>query len=297
MVSLLFVFALRRLIRRVAVIHGAECLIVHEFGDGRVVAAYRAIFVAANFECVEVHLQGVVHQQATDEWIPLSEYEFDNFCGLHEANCAGQYAQHACFVSRWCQVCRGGRGIEAAVARPFSVARVHRDLTFKAEDAAIHDGFFEEDTRVVDEVARWEIVASVDDDIVFGEDVHDVVGCEIVGVWHHITAGVDFFEGFVSRDGFETPQVRCAVQYLALQVGDIDNVGIDNSECPNASRGEIESGWAAQSARANEEHFGVEEFALSAFSHFGDEEVTGVALYFGFVERAVLVDVETGVFP
>ena len=48
------------------------------------VAAYRAIFVAANFECVEVHLQGVVHQQATDEWIPLTEYEFDYFCGLHE---------------------------------------------------------------------------------------------------------------------------------------------------------------------------------------------------------------------
>lgn len=88
-VSPLCVFALRRLVRRVAVIHGAECLIVHEFGDGRVVAAYRAIFVAANFECVEVHLQGVVHQQATDEWIPLTEYEFDNFCGLHEANCAG----------------------------------------------------------------------------------------------------------------------------------------------------------------------------------------------------------------
>ena len=60
-----------------------------------------AICVAANFECVEVHLQGVVHQQATDEWIPLTEYEFDNFCGLHEANCAGQNTQHARFVSRW----------------------------------------------------------------------------------------------------------------------------------------------------------------------------------------------------
>lgn len=142
MVSPLCVFVLRRSIRRVAVIHGAECLIVHEFGDGRVVATYRAIFVAANFECVEVHLQGVVHQQTTDEWIPLTEYEFDNFCGLHEANCAGQNTQHACFVSRRCQVCRRWRGIEAAVARPLAVARVHRDLTFKAEDAAIHDGFF-----------------------------------------------------------------------------------------------------------------------------------------------------------
>ena len=211
-----FCVALRRLIRRVAVIHGAECLIVHEFGDGWVVAAYRAICVAANFECVEVHLQGVVHQQATDEWIPLTEYEFDNFCGLHEANCAGQNTQHARFVSRRCQVCRRWRGIEAAVARPLAVARVHRDLTFKAEDAAIHDGFFEEDTRVVDQIARWEVVASVDDDIVLGEDVHDVVGCEIIGVWHHIAAGVDFFEGFVRRDGFEAAQVRCAVQDLAL---------------------------------------------------------------------------------
>lgn len=211
MVSPLFVFALRRLIRRVAVIHGAECLIVHEFGDGRVVATYRAIFVAANFECVEVHLQGVVHQQAADERISLSEYEFDNFCGLHEANCAGQYTQHARFVSRRCQVCWRWRGVEAAVARPLAVARVHCDLTFKAEDAAIYDGFFEEDTRIVDQIARWEVVASVDDDIVFGENVHDVVGCEIIGVWHHIAAGVDFFEGFVRRDGFETTQVRCAV--------------------------------------------------------------------------------------
>ena len=130
----------------------------------------------------------------------------------------------------------------------------------------------------------------------WGRSVHDVVGCEIVGVWHHIAAGVDFFEGLVRRDGFEAPQVRCAVQDLALQVGDIDDVGIDDSQCSNASRGEIKAGWAAQSARADEEYFGVEEFALSAFSHFGDEEVTGVALYFGFVERAVAVNGEAGVF-
>ena len=82
-----------------------------------------------------------------------------------------------------------------------------------------------------------------------------------------------------------------------MQVGDIDYVGIDNSQGSYASGCQIKSGWAAQSACADEQDFGVEEFALSAFSHFGDEEVTGVALYFGFVERAVAVNGETGILP
>ena len=279
------------------VIHRAEGLIIYQFRDRGIVAADWAGRVAADFERVEVHLQGVVHQQATDERVALTENEFDDFSGLHEANRAGQNAQHACFVSRRRQICRRRRGVQASVARPLVVARIDRDLALESENAAIHDGLFQEHARVVDQISRWEIVASIDDNVVFRKNVHDVVGREVVRVRHHLATGVDLFEGLVRRDGFETAQVGRAVQDLALQVGDVDHVGIDNAERPNARRGQIQARRATQSAGADEQHTRVEQFALSAFPHFGNEQMAGEPLHFGLVERAVAVEVQPGGLP
>ena len=93
------------LISRFAVIHRAEGLIVNELGDGGMVSAHRAGWIATNFEGVEVHLQGIIHQQAADERSTLAENQFYNFSGLDQANRAGQNTQHTRFVSRRCQVC------------------------------------------------------------------------------------------------------------------------------------------------------------------------------------------------
>ena len=81
------------------VVDRAECLVVDQLGDAGVVAAHRAGWVAADFEGAETHAQGVVHQQFADEGFALTEDQFDGFSGLDQANGAGQYAQHTCFVS------------------------------------------------------------------------------------------------------------------------------------------------------------------------------------------------------
>jgi hypothetical protein len=47
-----------------------------------------------------------------------------------------------------------------------------------------------------------------------------------------------------------------AVEDLALEVGEVDLVGVGESEAPDASGGEIEGGGAAKAARANDQSMG-----------------------------------------
>ncbi len=64
---------------------------------------------------------------------------------------------------------------------------------------------------------------------------------------------------------------------LAVEVGEVNGIGIDESDFSDASGGEVDGGGGAETAGSDDEDGGVFEAELSLRSDFGNDEVTGVA--------------------
>src|SRR5512133_897472 len=91
-------------------------------------------------------------------------------------------------------------------------------LAFKLENRAIHVWLREQHRRVVREVASWEVVRSVEDDVKPGKDVHDVCGGKPLLKNADVQVRIEPQEGFARGVGFWTAEVGRAVQHLALQI-------------------------------------------------------------------------------
>jgi hypothetical protein len=67
----------------------AELFVVHQFRDGRVLTADRALRITPNTYFAETHGQRIVHQQAADEGFAFANDKFDGFRSLNHANDPG----------------------------------------------------------------------------------------------------------------------------------------------------------------------------------------------------------------
>ena len=65
---------------------------------------------------------------------------------------------------------------------------------------------------------------------------------------------------------------------LALQVGDVDDVEVDDADGAHAGRREVEHRRRAEAAGADEEHAGVQQPGLAVRADLRDEQVARVAL-------------------
>jgi hypothetical protein len=68
------------------------------------------------------------------------------------------------------------------------------------------------------------------------------------------------------------------VDDLALQVGEVDDVVVDDAERPHARRGEVERGRRAEAAGAQQQHLRVEQLGLALGPDLGEQDVAPVAL-------------------
>ena len=68
--------------------------------------------------------------------------------------------------------------------------------------------------------------------------------------------GIDALDGFFGRLGFGPADVFGAVNDLALEVGEIDRIEIQDAELANAGGGEIHGDGRAESASADAENAG-----------------------------------------
>jgi hypothetical protein len=76
------------------------------------------------------------------------------------------------------------------------------------------------------------------------------------------------------------------VRDLALEVRRVDAVVVDDAEPADAGGGEIEACRAAEPARADQEHPGVEELQLALLAHLRDQQVAAVSRPLLAVEHA-----------
>ena len=141
---------------------------------------------------------------------------------------------------------------DAPIARPVPLPP-HRHLTVEAEDRAPDVRLAQQDTGVVDEVARREVVGAVDDDVVVADDVEGVARVERHVVTDDLDVRVDAMDGGLGGLGLEPAQVGVRVDDLAVQVRQLDDVSVDDTDRPDASRGEVEQRGRAEPAGADDE--------------------------------------------
>ena len=195
-----------------------NCVVVDELVDRRMVAADRALGIAAQLQLAEAHLQRVVQEQPADERLAGSENQLDRFGGLDDADDARQDAQHAALGAARHQSRRRRLRVQAAIARA-ALDREHGRLPVEPEDAAVRVRLAEQHAGVVHQVPRLKVVGAVEDDVVVAAERRARSSRSA-----RLRAVTTFTDGFIAlrrsraASSFGTADVWRAVDDLPLQV-------------------------------------------------------------------------------
>ena len=102
----------------------------------------------------------------------------------------------------------------------------------------------------------------------------------MIGCHYHIR--IDGNHLLLGAFHLRSVQVLGLVDDLALQVTEVNHIGIHDTDMSHASRSEVEGNWRAQASGTNDEYFGIEELFLSLESYILKEDVAAVSLYLFF---------------
>src|SRR5580704_10139900 len=213
-------------------------------------AAERAIGIFAQLEFAEAHGERVEEQQTADERFADADDEFQSFGCLNRADDSGQHAEHAAFGARGHEARRRRLRIQAAIAGAIGIAE-DGYLAFEAKNGAVNIGFAEQNTRVVDEIARGKIVGTVHDEVIVFQDVERVFAGEMRFESVNLNVWIQIVQALAGGGDFRTAYIFGAEENLALQVGGIHRVEINEADPANSGCGKIEAERRAESAGAD----------------------------------------------
>ena len=233
------------------------------------------------------HRECVIDQQAAQQCLADSGDQLDRFGRHHRGDRGAQDPQHTGL--------RAGRhptrrrfGVEVAVVEaarlPVRALRCvlpeHRDLAGELMDRAPHMRLVRQYRGVVDQVAGGEVVGAVDDEVVVGEQRDGIVGRQPKLVQCNGDERVDLGEGIAGAVRLGPADIGAAVDDLALQVGLLDDVELDDAQGADPGGGQIEQCRRAQPAGPDHQHPGVLQPPLAQHPDVGNEQVTAVAREF-----------------
>ena len=91
-------------------------------------------------------------------------------------------------------------------------------------------------------------------------------------IWYltTLTSGLSAWIVLLGRVDLRTPDAVGRVDDLALQVGEVDDVVVDDAERADAGGGEVERGRRAEAAGAEQQHLGVEQLLLALGADLGE---------------------------
>ena len=148
-----------------------------------------------------------------------------------------------------------------------------------ADGGGIDPGAVVADAEVVDEVAGLEVVGTVEDDV-GGEERGGVGGDEVGDVRVDVDGGVD--AGEVAAGGFGLGEGGAGVvfveEHLALEVGGLDEVAVNEGESPDAGAGQQAGRGGSGGADAYDGDVGPSKKLLAGFADGGEEDLAGVAV-------------------
>ena len=93
-----------------------------------------------------------------------------------------------------------------------------------------------------------------------------------------LDVGVERFDEDPRRLGLRHPDPLGVVDHLALQVGGVDHVVVDEADRADAGRGQVERRRRAEPAGAEQQHLRVEQLELAVDPDLGQQRVARVAL-------------------
>ncbi len=211
-----FVGMLLRFVRLKA--DAAKLFVIDQLRNGRVVAADRALGIAAQFQLTKFHIQRIEEQKAIHQRRAFAECEFQDFRGLDAADDARQHAKHAAFRAARHHPRRWRFGIQTAIARPAQFRREHAGLAFETKNGAVHVWLFQKHAGVVGQITRWKIIRAVHHDVVRHHNFYRVLGSQPRFVNHHFHLGINRVDGLLARLHFGPAHIGRAVGDLSLQV-------------------------------------------------------------------------------
>ena len=240
-------------------------------------AAHRAIRVLPQLQLTELHLQGVIDQEAPDQRFADADDELDGLGGLDHADDARQHTKHAAFGAAGHESGRRRLGIEAAVARAV-LGPEHGCLSFEPEDAAVGVRLAGEHAGVVHEVPGRKIIGAVEDDVVLAEQLERVLRGQRRLVRLDLHVRIHRVDLALGRGELGAAHIVGRVDDLPLQVAEVDDVKVDDAEAPDAGRRQVHRGRRTEAARADAQDAARLDLALRVHAHLRHDQVPAVAL-------------------
>src|SRR6185312_9243149 len=116
-----------------------------------------------------------------------------------------------------------------------------------------------------------------EDQVVGLEQLHSVVGLQPDLVQANVDQRVDLLDGVARAFGLRPADIGLSVDDLALQIGFIDDVELDDSDGPDSRGGQVQQRRRAEPARADDQHARVLQPLLTVEPEVGDDQVAAIA--------------------
>jgi hypothetical protein len=136
----------------------------------------------------------------------------------------------------------------------------------------------------VDGVPRREVVGAVEDDVGLRGQLVEPVRVHALGDGRDLHVRIDGAQGAARGEHLLRADRLGAIEDLALQVGQVDLVGVGQDQPADAGGGEVKRSRAAQAARADDEDGSGAQLLLALYPDLGKKDVPGVA------EKLLIVD-------
>src|SRR6266478_6146156 len=256
--------------------HAAKFVVIDQLGDRRMRSAHRAVRILAQLELAEFHPESVKQQQASHEIFPAAEDQLDRFHRLDGADDSGQNAEDAAFRAGRHKPRRRRLRIKAAVARTIGHAE-NGGLPLKPENRTVHVWLSQQNAGVIDEIARRKIVSPIDDDIKVLEEFERVGAGQLRFDRLDLNVRIEVRKTRARGFALRLADVAGAKRNLTLEIGEVDNVKVNQPEFADARGGKIQAKRCAEPTRADEQYFGVLQLKLPLHADFRHDEVAAVA--------------------
>ena len=113
------------------------------------------------------------------------------------------------------------------------------NLAVEPQNRAVHVRLAQQHAGIVHEVASGKVIGAVNDDVVITQNLQRIR----TGQLHFVSDDVDFriqvLQTPRGHGHLRLPDIRRRIHHLALQVGDIDAIEIDDADASDTGRGQI----------------------------------------------------------
>jgi len=140
---------------------------------------------------------------------------------------------------------------ETTIARTPEVRCENRGLSFELEDGPVDERLLLKKGRVVGAESSGEIIGAVQDEVIIGQEIEAVSGIETSRVFDDRDVRVDFGEAVPGAGEFRGAVSIRIVKDLAVEIGEVDLVGINETNRADPGGGEVEERRGAEAAGAD----------------------------------------------